>query len=479
MAHEKNLVFNFKNPTRKTCIPIRFLVIFLVIDIQEILKKDEGKTLEFKRDLSSPGPILKTLVAFSNTAGGVLLIGIEDKTKHIRGITDSLSAEERLVSLISDKIAPLMIPQVEIISWRKTELLAVRVYPSPNRPHFIKKKGPELGVYVRVGSTNRMADKSVLGELKRSIKHTGYDEEPLPELNREALDFKAASELFAEHRKLKKNDLSILGLMTHHQGRLVPTVAGIVLFGKEREKYFPDAKICCARFNGFDRQFIQDNLELQDYPPIAVRHVFDFVKKHANSEIIIKDIVHSEKSNIPMIAVREAVINAVVHTDYSQTGMTIKCSIFNDRLEIDSPGLLPLGLTIEDILTGMSKLRNRIIGRVFKELKMIEQWGSGIQRIIAECRNAGLKDPLFEEIGHIFRVTIFTNSLKPLEMDKIDTKIFNLIDKSEGLGTIEIAKKVSLSTRAVRTRLTRLMDRGIIIAIGKNARDPKRKYLTV
>src|SRR5256885_3973776 len=115
-----------------------------------------------------------------------------------------------------------------------------------------------------------------------------------------------------------------------------------------------------------------------------------------------------EHWSVPPVAVREAIINAVVHADYSQRGAPIRISIFDDRLEVENPGLLPFGVTVEDLPRGISKLRNRVIGRVFHALGLIEQWGSGIQRMTAACRDAGLAAPVFEEIGTRFRVTIHT-----------------------------------------------------------------------
>src|SRR5712691_5942824 len=104
------------------------------MELLELLKSPEGKMLEFKRDLSSPDGVLRSVIAFANTAGGTLLIGVEDKTRHVRGVPDPLILEERLDNLLSDSIVPRLIPDVEILPWRRTHVVAVRVYPSPNRP---------------------------------------------------------------------------------------------------------------------------------------------------------------------------------------------------------------------------------------------------------------------------------------------------------------------------------------------------------
>jgi predicted HTH transcriptional regulator len=118
----------------------------------------------------------------------------------------------------------------------------------------------EKGAYVRVGSTNRRADRELIAELHRFASGESYDEEALPDLDSEAIDFRVASESFASRRKLKRADLETLRLLTRHQGRKVPTVGGMLLFGRERERHFPDAWIQAGRFSGVDKVNLIDAL---------------------------------------------------------------------------------------------------------------------------------------------------------------------------------------------------------------------------
>jgi ATP-dependent DNA helicase RecG len=111
------------------------------VDLITLLSRNEGKTLEFKRDLSSPQNVLKAVVAFANTSGGIIVLGVEDKTKRVWGIRDVLAEEERLASMISDSISPVLVPSIEVMPWRKTQVLAVEIYPSPNRPHYLNRVG--------------------------------------------------------------------------------------------------------------------------------------------------------------------------------------------------------------------------------------------------------------------------------------------------------------------------------------------------
>ena len=127
--------------------------------IAELLKSDEGKTLEFKQDLSSPRNLLKTLVAFANTAGGRIIIGLADKTREPIGIDNPLDEEERLCNMIADSINPRLVPNLELTTVDGKTLLVIEVFLSNSRPHYLRTEGPETGVYVRLGSTNRQADR--------------------------------------------------------------------------------------------------------------------------------------------------------------------------------------------------------------------------------------------------------------------------------------------------------------------------------
>ena len=415
-------------------------------------------------------------MAFANTAGGTLLVGVEDRSRHVRGVLDPLDVEERVASLISDRISPRIVPEIEILPWRRTHVLALQVHPSPSRPHHLLREGLARGVDVRVGSTNRRADTELIEELRRFARGEGFDEQPMPGLDSEALDFRAASESFAAFRKLARRDLETLRLVTDHQGRKVPTVGGMILFGTDRERHFPDAWIQAGRFQGTDKSLIVDRVEIRSMPVRAIEEAIAFVQKHALHGAEIGAVRRKERWNLPPEAVREAIINAVAHADYAQRGAPLRLSIFDDRLEIENPGLLPFGLTLEDLPRGVSKLRNRAIGRVFHALGLIEQWGSGVQRMTAACREAGLTPPLFEELANRFRVTIATARVGRPVLDDIDQAILESLAGDKGYSTSKIAAAIRLTPRATRTRLARMVGRGLVREIGTGPQDPKRLY---
>lgn len=446
------------------------------MDLLELLRSPEGKALEFKRDLSSRKGIVRTLVAFANSAGGVLLIGVEDRTGSVRGVEDALDAVEAIANLVSDSVAPRLVPEIELLPFRGTQVVSVQVHLSPLRPHHVTSEGRDAGTYVRVGSTNRRADVDLIEEMRRSVRGESFDEQPMPDLDSEAIDFRAASESFEGRRVLAPRDLETLRLITDHQGRKVPTVGGMLLFGRDRGRHFPDAWIQAGRFAGTDRARIVDDAELRGHPVQSIEEAIAFVEKRTFQGVEVGRVYRTERWTFPRVAVREAVINAVAHADYALRGAPLRVAIYDDRFEIENPGLLPFGLTVDDLERGVSKLRNRVIGRVFHALGLVEQWGSGVQRMIAACRDAGLAPPRFEEVGTRFRVTIYAQQVAAPALDETDKVILDELAEGAGLSTRELAAAVGLSTRATRSRLARLVEARLLREIGTGPTDPRRRY---
>jgi len=180
--------------------------------IADRLEHEEGKTLEFKRNLSSPRNLLKTLVAFANTAGGSLVIGVDDD-RSVVGVESPLDEEERLANLIADTIAPRLVPNIEMVTVLGKTLLVAEVFLSGTRPHHLRAEGEENGVYVRLGSTNRQADRELIAELRRTVEGVLFDELPMPALSIDDLDLDAARRAFAGNRDLNEPTLRTLKIL--------------------------------------------------------------------------------------------------------------------------------------------------------------------------------------------------------------------------------------------------------------------------
>lgn len=378
--------------------------------IATLLTRPESKTLEFKRDLSSLDPILKTIVAFANTAGGTLIIG-RSAEGQILGVSDVFKAEERLVGAIAENIQPSIFPEIEIATEQGKHLLIVRV-AHWRAPFYIKQQGIPRGVYIRLGSTSRPINQGLLNELQRTVLSQAYDEQPLPDQSVRNINLDYAKRKFAEMaREVSEEKLRALNVLLPAGNGSIPSIGGMILFGNEwaRRSLLPDARVRCARFAGTDKANILDQYEPEGTILDAVDQVLTFIQRNTRLAAEIVDIRRHDLSEYPLPAVREALVNALVHADYSCTGMPIQVAIFEGRLEIQNPGMLPFGFTLEDLKAGVSRIRNRVIARVFHELKLMEQWGSGYKRIMAVCNLGGYPEPIWEEFGTFMRVTFYSH----------------------------------------------------------------------
>lgn len=442
--------------------------------LEEYLSRSEGKTLEFKENTRGLQAIVKTVVAFANSSGGTIIIGVKDRTKDIVGITNALEEEEKLANVISDSIFPLLIPDIEIHSFRNKELLVLNI-PHVAGPYYIKSEGPEKGVYVRFGSTNRKADSETISSLKLFATNKTYDELPYPKGDLDQSQIQTAFGWVNKYPTEKTCEM--LGIYSNHNGNICPSIGGVLLFSMNRVKLFPDSMIRCARFKGSNKEKIIDQTEIFVPLPFVISEVIAFIEKNTRKEGKIGPIFREDVGEYPPYAIREALTNALLHSDYSMTGCHIQIAIFDDRIEFTNPGGLPFGQTIQKALQGFSRLRNRVIGRVFKELNLIEQWGSGLQRILAVCERQGLQKPLIEEMNNQFKLTLYSTRVGVAKKHSWESLLIEQLKNKGSITPKEAADLWNITTRAARSRLKKMVEEGVIHRIASSEKDPKATFI--
>lgn len=369
----------------------------------------EGKTLEFKRDLSSPTKPLRTIVAFANSAGGRLVIGVDDDGTVV-GVADPLAEEERITSLIADRISPQLVPAVDLVTVGEATILVVDVPLSTRRPHFMTDQGSEHGVYVRLGSTTRQADPALVAELERNARGVAFEDLGEPRASLDDLDLQALSEL--RGRSTDVDDLVALGFAVTQGGEIVPTYAGILAACPDPTRFLPSAWVQCGRLRGTGGTDIFDQTEIHSPMPRAVDRVMEFLLKHAYKSAVFGEVRRRDAYSIPVEAIREVVVNALVHASYAERGTPIRVGFHDDRIQVDSPGLLLPGMTVESMRRA-SRLRNPSLARIFREAGIMEQWGTGVQRVYDQIAAAGLPEPQVEEVMDRLRFTIYVPSHAP------------------------------------------------------------------
>src|SRR3990167_5180975 len=268
-----------------------------------------------------------------------------------------------------------------------------------------------------------------------------------------------------------------LHLYVKKQSKSIPSKGAILLFGKNRKEVFPNATIRCVRFSGITKDEVLDHQDIDDYLPLALDKIIAFVQRNTKLGAEIGPSIRKTISEYPPVVVKEAITNALIHMDYSAAGSQTQVAIFDDRIEITNPGALPFGLNMEDALQGVSQLRNRVIGRCFRELELIELWGSGLKRMISQCQKSGIAIPRFEELGHFFRVTLFNRREAVLIVRGWRKDLMDLIAKRKEVTPKDAASFWKISDRAARVRLKKMVEEGLIAEISTHAFDPQKKFI--
>lgn len=417
----------------------------------EQIQQGESKTLELKASLPKGEQIAITVVAFANGGGGKLVIGVDDLRQIIGiGEEDIFALKDRIASIIVDRVQPPVLPDIYTTYLKGKLLLVVEVFRGNMLPYYLKSKGLNGGTYLRIGASNRKADLPHILELERQRANQSFDEEICPEQPLQALDLAPLQQRFARAGKtLDQDKLKNLKLIRQEQGQYFPTWGLMVLLGA-----LPHVVIKCARFKGTDMSLFLDRKEYDGDLFSQLEQAEAFIKNHLHLRGEIKGLQRTDTYELPEAALREALINAVIHRDYTNQGRDIKVGIYDDIVNIVSPGGFPNTLTAADLSEGRSEIRNRVVARILKELGYIEQWGSGLQRIKTSCLNQGLEEPLIREQGDFVDVVFY----RPVEgignevSDTVSNKVSDSV--SDTAGTSSNHKARVLTYLATEARIT-------------------------
>ncbi len=378
------------------------------MDIIKLTKLKESQTLEFKRDTSSLDSILKAVIAFANTVGGILLIGVEDDGT-IVGVSQPSKVQEQLANSIAHRIKPQILPDIKMIEVRNKSVIVIQVEHIP-APYYFENKGEENGVYYRLGNSNRLANKEMIAEMKRANHHPFFDRAPCDHVTEKELDKQLIKRIFS-HRKftITTEKLLSLGILAKKGKNVFATNGGVILFGKSeiRQQYFPFAEVRCARFAGTTRAEFIDRLNIEGGILEAKDEVPKFIRRNTKMAGKFGGMQRRDIPEYPVDGIREALTNALVHANYEISGTRIFVAVYDDKLEIQNPGVMPPGMSVEQFKAGVSRIRNPVIARIFGELKLVEEWGSGYKRIKEACQRGGYPEPQWEELGTVLRVTFF------------------------------------------------------------------------
>lgn len=379
----------------------------------EEIARGESKNVEFKVMLPKDSEkYIKSIIAFANTQGGQLIIGIDDRTREVVGVDADILFQtmDSISNTVSDACTPQIVPNVELQTVDGKTVIVVTVAPGPNRPYYLKSKGRDAGTFIRVAGTSRPAHPEKIKDLEMEGARISWDElacvgyqvteEAVNKLCDDIMEYRQRAGL--SKREVTEAQLVNWKLLRKADGSYAASNAFVLL----TSDYFPFSRTQCAVFKGTERVIFLDKREFSGPLYQQIEEATNFVLRNIRLGATIEGLLRRESYEFPVEAIREMIINAHCHrcqTDES----CVQVAVYDDRLEVTSPGGLYNGLTYEDALNGHSKLRNRAIANVFNQMGLIEAWGTGIKRIMKLADMYGLPSPEIQAFDSMFRVNLY------------------------------------------------------------------------
>lgn len=434
----------------------------------------ETKTIEFKREYMDD--IKYAVVAFANTDGGKIYVGVNDDGS-IHGVENTDATMLRITNMIRDSIRPdvTMFTECAIETIEEKPVVVLTVQRGTARPYYLAGKGirPE-GVYVRQSVSSVPASETAILNM---IKETSGDRyEDARSINQQ-LTFEKAESYFAKHDlplgEQQKRTLNIIGSDGTY------TNLGMLL----SDQCVHTIKL--AVFDGSKKSVFRDRKELSGSLLTQLEDAYSYIDQFNRTRAEFEGLDRIDKRDYPSEALREALLNAITHRDYSFSGSTL-ISIFDDRIEFVTIGGLVRGLTFDDIMLGISALRNQNLANVFYRLKLIEAYGTGILKINESYADCTVK-PQFEVTDNAFKITLpninyagerkDVTSTSPLKVtDKTNRQeiLLRLAEKQGYIVRKDVEAELKVSQATAILILRDMVEKGLLIKEGSGKQQKYR-----
>lgn len=454
-------------------------------ELHQLIEQGEGYHLEFKRRLNTD--FKKEIVSFANASGGKVLLGVNDD-----GTIPGINADNDLRSRVQTD-AQSCDPPVRINLEVNRNVLIVHVPEGDRKPYRTTE-----GFYLRVGPNAQKMTTDQIRDFMESEGRVRFDE-----VVRRDVDFRSTMS-----EKLVDQFLAMAGIKNVFQNRehLLHSLgvakwidnevffnnAGILLFTEHPGFVIPQSTITCVAYSGTDKVDILDRKDFDQDLITSITSAMNFMKRHLNVSAEISGLQRKDILELPEVALREALVNAVVHRNYLETGARVMVEVFRDKVVISSPGGLPKGLSWDNF-GKYSMARNPMLADLFLRVGLIEKLGTGVNRIRTAMKKAKMAEPKFEGDG-FFAVTLLrpsgekggtkggaiggtiedpggtiggqTGGLINVAITKAQKRVFDLLVDDPHLSQREMAEKLSINTSAVQKHIVALKEKGAIERVG-------------
>jgi len=463
-----------------------------IAEIQELIRRDETRTLELKKTTGELKDAMRTACAFLNTDGGFIIFGIAPVSLKVLG-QDVTDATRREIAQALSGIEPAIDIKPEYVdvpeaNGKQLIVLHFDRWNLGDRP-FTYDSRP----YLRAESATRIMSRDIFESRLKAYKPMNFFWELQEAVGVELSDLdenRISDGIRAgvnggrlNSSALNEPQINVLNkLKLIENGR--PNNAAVVLVAKETH-YYTQLKIRLARFAGTNKNEFIDNQQVSGNFFDILDAAIAFCFKHLNLSGKIEGLRREEKLEIPIVALREAIINSLAHRDYENRGTSTGLAIYDDRVEIENPGRLPHELSPETILQSHDSFPyNPVIAQALYKMTYLENWGSGIRRIADSCREAGVEEPTYTDGKGFVTVCFKRPSYKGTQTSDqtsdqtsgqtsdqtsgqtiMDT-ILNEIRKNPKISSKQLSKTLSKSPTTIKKYISILKETGKIVRIG-------------
>ena len=445
------------------------------MDLKKLTGRGESQSLEFKKSLRLKDEIGETVSAFSNSDGGVVLVGVSDGGEPI-GVDIGKNTIEELANYIKRNTDPQIFPSVKILDVGGKNVVMIEVRESAEKPVFFKNRA-----YKRVGKTNQRISSSEMRKLaKESGERVYWDGRVCEDAILEDIEEEKVRWFLKEARHKRGLDINenspvedvLLRLRLLKDGK--PTNGAVLLFAKDPQRRFMQSEVKCIRFKGVGVTGEMIDLKTVGgdvFDQLVETEKFIFNNIALSAWIEEGKLQRQERWEYPPKAIREALANAISHRDYETTSK-VQVRIFDDRMEFWNPGMLPDGWTVEMLKRVHESIpRNPSVAKQFFWIKYIEEVGTGTNKIIEWCIDWGLPEPEFEFTGTSLVVTLWKSKLNEGYLDTLglnerQRKAISYMKEHKKITSKEYAELFSITDRTARNDLKSLLDKKILIQRG-------------
>lgn len=444
----------------------------------------ESSNLELKQTLPENSQIIKTVIGFCNRNGGKLVVGVkEDGT--INGVPEEQVQKvmEYLNKSIYEASSPPILPAVYSQRVGNKTILIIEVSSGMNKPYYRTSEGLDRGTYIRLGRSTVKANADMIEELRWQSRGHSFDSLPVYHANESDLDQDKLKDFFSHKKKIKITTfssklLSSYELIVQEHASSYPTSGGVLLFGKDPQKYFSEAMILCSHFEGISGRKAMSSIDCTGTLFEQFDQAYHFILGRLSRSFSIDGPKRKEELEIPETALREVLLNAIVHRNYHINAPT-KIAIYDNRIEVFSPGVFPGPLDPNNLKMGITYIRNRVICKIFREAGYIEKLGSGFITLFETYEKRNLFPPEVIE-GENFIKCILPRPTFAKRSEKSDHETQNILalfEMTEEIAISDVMAALNLSRPTAGRRLAKLTKLGILRKVGTGKGARYKKYL--